>query len=69
MITSLELLTFCFPDNFQGSPEIVLAVPCWQGMAFGDLVSGLEETSNNSDYGMNPKRLGLKAKTLRKMTY
>ncbi|MFG6101169.1 hypothetical protein U2F10_02875 [Leptothoe sp. EHU-05/26/07-4] len=53
MITSLDFLTVCFPDDFQGDSRTVLAVSLWPGMTYGELKDEIECTSNAADYGID----------------
>ncbi len=53
MITSIDFLTVCFPNDFQGDSRVVLAVSLWPGMTYGELKDEIECTSNQSDYGID----------------
>ena len=61
MITFLDFLTVCFPDDFQGDPHgdsqgdprVVLAVSPWPEITYGELKDEIKTTSNATDYGID----------------
>lgn len=53
MITELRLDDVCLPCYWQGSREVVLAVPLWKGMTWGEFREAVDEESNAADWGID----------------